>query len=411
MVDKLLKSIRQLKNYQYILFIILVLSFFLRFWGLGYSDFYGDEAKTFYLDKTIPATKFLLDQRKGPVQFVLAWTAEKLTGDYDELLTRAPFALAGVLSVLILFLIVQKIAGNKAALIATGLYGFNGFFIAFSRTVQYQSFMLLFGFLAIYFALLYKDVENKTRKHYAILSAVFLAFSYLSHYDAVFFDIAIAFILIKKILDHKDDLMGIGKEIGLYYVTPFVITAGLFYIPYVIYGYYYSNTFRYVNRRLIGSGFGKNLSWYTFWVYNPHLIWAFLTVFIIPFLLKRAEWDRHLLLFWFLVPFVTFEFIFSSPGTHIHNYFIPLIIMISIGAADFLGFLEKKVVQQVFYAFLVYVFAVLFVVGVFVFIPGVNTGYPWRDSSRGLTKISKIRNVVASGIYIQMTMILLPSIT
>jgi len=384
--------VEKLRKPQYILFIILILSFSLRFWNLGYSNFYGDETKTFYLDKTTPAAKFLLNQRKGPVQFLVGWAVEKLSGGYDELLTRAPFALAGTFSVLILFLIVQKIAGNKAALIATGLYGFNGFFIAFSRTVQYQSFMLLFGFLAIYFAMLYQESENTTRKHYAILSAVFLALSYLSHYDAIFFDIVIAFILIKKILDHKNDLMGIGKEIALYYVVPFVITAGLFYIPYVIYGYYYSNTFNYVNRRLTGLQFGKNASWYTFWVYNPHLIWALLTVFIIPFLLKRADWDRHLLLFWFLVPFVAFEFIFSNPGTHIHTYFIPLIIMISIGITDFLSFLEKKIARQVFYAFLVYVFAVLIVVAAFVYIPSVNNGYPWKDSNRGITKISKINN-------------------
>ncbi len=356
---------------------------------MGYSNFYGDETKAFYLDKTTPATKFLLNQRKGPVQFLVGWTVEKLTGGYNELLTRTPFAFAGTLSILVLFLIVQKIAGNKAALIAAGLYGFNGFFIAFSRTVQYQSFMLLFGFLAIYFALLYESAKNNTRKHYAILSALFLAFSYLSHYDAIFFDVAIAFILVKKILDNKEDLIGVIKEIGTYYILPFVITAGLFYIPYFLYGYYFSNTFNYVNRRLTGFEYAKNISWYTFWIYNPHLIWAFLTVFIVPFLLKRAEWDRHLLFFWFLVPFIVFEFIVTNPGTHIHNYFIPLIIMISIGITDFLGFLEKKFVRQVFYAFLVYVFAVLFMVGVFVYIPSANNGYPWIDSTIGFTDIPK----------------------
>ena len=220
--------------------------------------------------------------------------------------------------------------------------------------------------------------------------ALFLAFSYLSHYDAVFFAIAIVFILIKEILDHKEDLTGILKEILIYYVLPFVVITGLFYIPYIIHGYYSSNTFNYVSRRLSGFEYGKNASWYTFWVYNPHSIWAFLSLFIIPFLLKRSEWDRNLLLFWFLVPFVTFEFLFSNPGTHIHNYFIPLIIIISVGIADFMKILEEKAQKQSFYAFLIFIFGLLFVVDLFVFIPRVNGGYPWKDSNRFSSSVSKV---------------------
>ncbi len=390
MVEKLLKSVRQLKNYQYILFIILILAFLLRFLGLGYSNFYGDETKTFYLDKTIPAAKFFLDQRKGPVQFAVVWVVESLTQGFNALLVRAPFAFAGSLSVLVFFLVAQKIAGRKAALLSTGLYAFNGFYIAFSRTAQYQSFMLLFGLLAIYFALLYQEAENISQKHYAALSAFFLALAYLSHYDAIFFDIAIAFILIKKMLDHKNNLKRVVKELAIYYVTPFVVTAGLFYVPYVIYGYYYSNTFNYVSRRLTGFEFGKNASWYTFWVYNPHWIWAFLTVFIIPYLLKRADWKRNLLLFWFLVPFTAFEFVFSNPGTHIHNYFLPLLLIVGVGMADFSEILEKSKYRVYFYAFLLYTFGAIFVTDLFVYIPGINSGYPWKSSKMGFSRVTRI---------------------
>lgn len=390
MVDNVFRSIHQLRDRKYILFIVLILAFFLRFWGLGYSNFYGDETKTFYLDKTVPAAKFLLDQRKGPVQFVVVWTMEKLAGGYDTFLTRAPFALAGTLSVFVLFLVVQKIAGNKAALLATGLYAFNGFYIAFSRTIQYQSFMLLFGLLAIYFALLYQETEKASRKHYAALSAVFLALAYLSHYDSVFFDVVIAFILIRKLLDHKRELIKIVKELAIYYILPFVVMAGIFYVPYFIYGYYFSNTFNYVNRRLIGFEFGQNASWYTFWVYNPHIIWAFSAVFIVPYLLKRSDWRRNLLLFWFLVPFTTFEFIFSNPGTHVHNYFLPLLVIMSVGMVDLISIFDKSAYKKAVYALLLYVFGVLLLVDLFVFIPGINNGYPWKDSHIAFSRVSKI---------------------
>jgi hypothetical protein len=180
---------------------------------------------------------------------------------------------------------------------------------------------------------------------------------------------------------------------------PFVVVSGLFYVPYFIYGYYFSNTINYVSRRLEGFEYGKNASWYTFWVYNPHMIWAFLTVFMIPFFLKRADWGRHLLFFWFLVPFVAFQFFFSNPGTHVHNYFIPLIIMISIGITDFIGYLDNKFARQVMYAFLVYVFTVLVVTASFLFIPYINNGYPWKNSTRGCTTLSKINKKFHLFIY------------
>jgi 4-amino-4-deoxy-L-arabinose transferase-like glycosyltransferase len=390
MIKDVIKSVKKLKNFKYILFLVLILSFFLRFWGLGYSNFYGDETKTFYLDKTVSAHKFFLDQRKGPVQFGVVWGMEKVLGGYDQFYTRIPFALAGILSVLILFLIVQNITGNKAALIATTLFGLNGFYIAFSRTIQYQSFMILFGLLSIYFILLYQETKSNTRLHYLVLSGFFLALSYLSHYDAFFFDIAVLFVLIKVLVDNKGKLLEKVKEIVIYFLIPFLLLVGVFYLPYVISGYYKTNTVEYVGRRLIGSNFDKNISWYTFWAYNPHSIWAFLSVFLIPFLLKRNNWDRNLLLFWFLSGFIVFEFIITNPGTHIHNYFIPLIIIISVGIADFMSELEKKISKQYFYAFLILIFGIIFIVDLYTYIPGINNGYPWNDSKRGNMVVSAI---------------------
>ncbi|MFC1756276.1 ArnT family glycosyltransferase [Patescibacteria group bacterium] len=390
MVKDILKSIKKLKNYKYILFIIIILSFFLRFWDLGYSNFYGDETKTFYTDKTVSATKFFMSQRKGPVQYGVVWGMEKIVGGYDEFYTRIPFALAGSLSVLVFYLIVQKISGRRAALLSTALFGLNGFFVAFSRTIQYQSFLILFGLLSVYFVLLYQECEDDFRKAYSVISAVFIGLAYLSHYDAIFFDIAVSFILIKVFFDKKDKAWEILKEIAIYYVLPAFLVAGAFYIPYVLGGHYADNTASYVNRRLEGLNFNTNSSWYTFWIYNPHSIWAFLSVFAIPFFLKRSDWDRNLLVFWFLIPFVVFQFVFTNPGTHIHNYFIPLMMIIGIGASDFMDFINEKSNKQHFYAALLFLLGLLFVVDLFVFIPSVNKGFPWKASRRYLSYVPKV---------------------
>ena len=135
------------KKHTLILVFILVLSFLIRFVGVGYSNFYGDETKVFYLDKTIPAFEFFMDQRKGPMQFFVVWLVEKFSGVPDELYTRLPFAFAGFLSVVVFYLLSKKLFNDKVALLSTILFSFSGFNIAFSRTVQYQSFLILLAYL------------------------------------------------------------------------------------------------------------------------------------------------------------------------------------------------------------------------------------------------------------------------
>jgi hypothetical protein len=126
--------------------------------------------------------------------------------------------------------------------------------------------------------------------------------------------------------------------------------------------------------------FAKNVSWYTFWVYNPNLIWPLLSLFFIPFFIKRNSWERNMVLFWFLVPFITFQFIVTSPGTHIVHYIIPLLIIISLGITDLYELLPKKIYRQVFLALLLVVFGGIFYTDLRSYIPSFNKGYPWKDN-------------------------------
>ncbi|OGC46153.1 hypothetical protein A2V49_01840 [candidate division WWE3 bacterium RBG_19FT_COMBO_34_6] len=371
-------------RYKLLLFFILTLSFILRFYNLGYSHFYGDETKVFYIDKTISASNFFLDQRKGPVQFFVSWLTEKAIGGFDEFYSRIPFALIGWVSIIIFYLVIKKLFNEKIALISTFLYAFNGFYIAFSRTVQYQSFLLLFGFLAIWFALSFLDGKNS--KFMAISSAFILALAHLTHYDAIFFDIAIMLILIKKISYAKRNI----KEIIKYYFLPFFIVISLFYIPYLIKGFYYSNTYNYVAKRLTGSEYAQNASWYTFWAYNPNILWAFLLVFVLPFFFKKTTWSRKLLLIWFLIPFIIFDYIILNPGTHIHNYVIPMIIIVSLGIYDVYLLIKTKIYRLIYLKFISIIFILIIFTDFYTFVPGINNGYPWKDSRAGLWNISKI---------------------
>ena len=353
--------------------ILLFVSGYLRFAQLGYSDFYGDETKTLYFRKDVSASNFLLNQRKGPVQFVSSWVVEKVTGVFNEAYIRFPFALAGFLSVTAVYILVRLLFGFKSALISTALFSLNGFMLAFSRTAQYQSFLILFGLLSIIFAyLFFKELSIKNR-YYLFLSAFFLGLAFLSHYDAVFFGLVTIFILTQKVISDKV----VFKGVILFFVLPLVFIISAFYIPYISSGYFQKNTINYVSKRISGKEYKPNNSYYTYKVYNPSYGSSIILFFGFLSLIFLKSWKRYMLLIWFGVPFLLFEIVFSNPGTHILNYVIPLVIFSGVFLNYLTMFLGSRV--KIFHGYLViFVFILVFVVSqAQVFVPVLNNGYPW----------------------------------
>ncbi|HBY10049.1 TPA: glycosyl transferase family 39, partial [candidate division WWE3 bacterium] len=176
-----------IENINLVLFGVMVPAVILRFFNLGYSDYQGDEIKALYLpNEGQNFFSYLMDQRKGPIQFVITYILKFINPDYtNQLLIRLPFAMAGILSVFFLYKLVQMHFGKRAALISALLLGSNGFFVAFSRIVQYQSFTILFMILALY--MLSLAVKRTDYKHKGVICAfIFWALGILSHYDAVF---------------------------------------------------------------------------------------------------------------------------------------------------------------------------------------------------------------------------------
>jgi len=370
------------------LLILLFVTVALRLPFLGYSDFYGDETKTFYWDKTVPAQEFLLNQRKGPVQFIVVWVMQELVGGFDELLTRVPFALAGIGAVFALYFFIKELFDWKVASITASLFSLTGFYIAFSRTIQYQSFLLLFGFLANWFFVAARKLE-KHKQGFFILSGVFIALAFLSHWDALFFVIPIGFQLVYFFKDFN------FKRLGIYLLLPFVIILGAFFIPYCANGFMKEQTFGYIERRLSGGAFLPNSSPYTIFVYN-HFIWFFLPLifalgaFFLPLDTPAIRtWKINSFIFWLVLSGIVFQFAFSNPGTHIHNYLIPLYVLAGVGFIRGLNFLHSGILKR----FLVYGFTLLmtgnFVYNAFIFLPNLHLGYPWRSTSYKFLHLKK----------------------
>ena len=405
------------KNRIELIFILVLIfvSAFLRFPQLGYSHFYGDETKTLFTRKDVSATDFLLDKRKGPVQFLVSWVSEKTFGGFNEATIRLPYAIAGFLSVLVFYLIVRNLFNYQIAFLSAFLFSTNGFFVAFSRTAQYQSFLILFGFLSVLFALFYmqeffKNLAQqsstlKIQNIYLFFSGIFLALAYLSHYDALFYDIVVGIIFLRvyffdkfntensvfylnqvknltandKVLNVKNKII---KQIVVYCILPFLVIVGAFYVPYLISGYFSENTLGYINKRVTGQEYKINNSIYTFNVYNPAYLALSILIFSFLAFAKKFNFNKTLVFVWFLAPFILFEIIFSNPGTHILNYIIPLFIFTGIGIYNVYILLKNNVVlSKLFTAFIFTIFTALFYISSFTFIPALSNGYPFERAS------------------------------
>ena len=154
----------------------------LRLMNLGYSDYQGDEIKALFIpDPTESVATFLLTQRKGPIQFLITFILKLLDPEYsNRFFMRLPFAIAGILTVYFFYRLVEMHFSKKIAFFGAFFLATNGFFVAFSRIIQYQSFVILFMIVSLYFfTLSFKKKKWKIKGLY--FGFISWAFSCLSH--------------------------------------------------------------------------------------------------------------------------------------------------------------------------------------------------------------------------------------
>jgi 4-amino-4-deoxy-L-arabinose transferase-like glycosyltransferase len=339
-------------------------AFILRFVSLGYSDFQGDEIKALFLpDSSESITDFLLSQRKGPLQFLITFLIKIIDPLYtNQFMVRLPFAIAGFLAVIYFYKLIKRHFGERIAFYASLLLATNGFFVAFSRIAQYQSFVILFSILCLYnLTLAIQEPKQKVKGLY--YSMLFWAISILSHYDGIFIIPVVIMLLAQW---YKTS--GLGFLPKAKNMTGAFILFGtlnlLFYIPFAL--YLTQDTKDYWSGRLTGDVSSKMSStYYLFSVYQPiyviHFYIGFFAVMCFALLLalspnivkrifsklsfiktffdtaydiiaKQITFARFfVLLFWFALPFMFWELLVNVPGTHIYTYLLPAFVLIGIG--------------------------------------------------------------------------------
>lgn len=337
---------KQIDKYNYLPFIyIAVVTLWTRFINLGYSDYQGDEIKALYTPEANQTlTQFLLDQRKGPVQFLITYILKLFDPLYiDRFFIRLPFAIASVLAVYFFYKFLTLHVRKKIAVYATAFFALNGLFIAFGRIVQYQSFVILFSILALYmFSLAVKSVKWRIAGLY--LGMLFWSISMLAHYDGIFIAPVVAYLYLEWF-----KISSISLQKKLTHILLSGVLAGLFlltfYLPFVL-AVGDSQTSYWLDR--LAGGEGKlSSSFITFKLYNPKLvtyIYIALTFIgliklsyqaYIYFYTKKyvAQGFRffYIICLWAALPFLFMEVITAVPGTHIYTYVMPATIIVALG--------------------------------------------------------------------------------
>jgi hypothetical protein len=127
--------------------LVLLVAAAVRLAGLGYSEFQGDETEVVLRATGVVQgwTDALYYHGKGPGEIVTVALPYGLAEVLSEDAARLPFALAGSVGAVAFALVARRLLGEAGGVAAGLLIAVNGYFVAFSRIVQYQTLVLLLG--------------------------------------------------------------------------------------------------------------------------------------------------------------------------------------------------------------------------------------------------------------------------
>ncbi len=402
------KKINYIKNIDYALVFVLIVSAVLRIVNLGYSDYQGDEIRAQYIPVQGEGfLNFLLRQRKGPFQFIISYLVSFVDPQYKNyFVDRLPYALAAIISVYFFYKFAKLIFNKRVALFAGLFLATNGFFVALSRILQYQGFVFLFCALTLYlFALLYK---NPTKIKYLYWGMFVWGLSMLTHYDGLF----IAPFLLYLLYLWWNELKNVSPKKKITHIIGSGVLPALLIL--IFYGALVLSlsleTKQYWAGRLTGTTSAKSAGTsYLFRVYQPYLalqvylglsalsaILAFFTGFnwLKKYFKKNISWKladyftvsqdylSYMALFlWFIFPLFFMEKLVAIPGTHIYTYILPLAFIIAV-AIDWIyeKTLKIKLSNLIFNSLLIIFFSFVFYQSYMIFVDNTKE-YPWENEN------------------------------
>ena len=371
-----------------------------RFINLGYSEYICDESVALdwlRVNNSFYPLDFFISLHKGPMQYLVGGVVFLISRDvFNEVIYRIPFALANCISIAVFYLFIKNLTKNKfSAFFTAALFGVNGLLVAFGRIFQYQSFNLLFSILTLYF---YSEItknadddlpekEGKIIKN-GVLGTAFFCLSLLSHWDAVYILPFVFLVLLRDVFLKKTLSKRFKRKFILLNFLIIVSVALLYLIPYLRYFLGSTENQAYFRGRfnpsfITLSKFVDRIKFIIFRIklYNPILFFEvhlFLLVLSLVFI-KRTRFY----FLWFVSEVLIFTLIFTNPGTHIYNIFIPLLACISLGINQTLQVageskrVDKNTLQIFTCAVSLLLLSILYCQSFIVFVDH-KPEYPWK---------------------------------
>ncbi|MGJ5676263.1 MAG: ArnT family glycosyltransferase [Nostochopsis sp.] len=354
---------------------LIFASLWLRLINLGYSNYQGDEIKALYRPQADQSMiDFLLNQRKGPIQFLITYFISIFNPEYDnELLLRLPFAIAGILAIYFFYKFIKLEFGHKIAIYSSLFIAINGLFVALTRIVQYQSFVILFSVLALYLISLSTKFE-KWRIYGLYLGAFCWSISILAHYDGIFIMPFVIYLIYRWYV--HDEFFYKKKQVQHLFLAGaiFLGLISIFYLP-----FFFSiseSTKAYWTERISKQSVSSTR---TFMTYNPLFIIYLYAV--LGFLGLSKIKENFSVLLWFLFPLLALETFVGNPGTHIYTYILPFSVLMAFGLEVFQKFIFnrfplKSKYLNIFCLSLIYISS--FLLSHLLFIDNKQE-YPWEN--------------------------------
>jgi len=357
---------------------------FLRMPGISYSEFQDDEVSvvTHAAEAIQGREDGLFVHDKGPAEILVTATIYSMADRINEASARLPFAVANVTALLALFWLGWRFFGPVAGWVAAMVLAVDGYFIGFSRIVQYQS--LVFLMVVLVAGILYLYVEEPRRSPVLLcLAALYFATGALAHFEAALVAIPVLYLAFKS-MQQRDATLRSVRNVVLPVLLA-VLLLLLFYLPFSLHprfartfaeiagnrigsGFPYNNLADFFTRTIIYSStyyfallvagltaalvvvYRKTLAVWQFWPAGTVLVAALAGFFVQPEWLRFGGTDYAWLFFvvallpaifgprvsipersawlWFSFAFILALFITQKPRTHVYDFFIPMSLLV-----------------------------------------------------------------------------------
>ena len=320
---------------------LVLLTLLLRWPNLAYKEFQGDEGIIMARAAAmlIGDDAELFNHQKGPAEILLPFLLWGGGEAVTEFWVRLPFWWGSLLLVGVMIWLGHRWFSWPVGLLTGLLFVLNGFAVAFSRIVQYQTLVMLWGGLAVIFADFYRE---NGRKQDLWLTAVFLAGGLLAHYDAVLVLPVLVWLLWPRFwpvsrLDWRGWVGGLLLGGGL---------LGLFYLPFVR-----NPNFGRTGSYLLGDRLGGSLLswsgpevWQMATFYNSLYYVVGLLILIIAAIWWGNGRQPKMVAAWlyFLTPLAFYLLVVADPRTHVYTFFPGAAVLAAVGLLKLKDWLRPK---------------------------------------------------------------------